>query len=324
MNVSQAGAGRTIPGVIDTIGTAYAMLNRQPYLVTMLVMLDLVYWLGPRLSPVAFTARVTQWLGQAGPDTQAQSLVQDFGAQFDNLLLLLSVSIPTLVFALGVDRMPQLSALSWSVELPWWLVPPLALTLAALGVLVGMGYLTMLGRLVRGQPAAITGLPRVALRNGLTMIGVYLVLLGLFVLILMPAIITSVLSVIIGIDALILPIVSLFLFALSLWAFLLTFFVEEAIVLSQAGPLRALYLSYHLLRSQFWPAVRFIVVVMIIQTGAPIALSLFTATPWGVPFALVSYAYLITGLALASMIFYRDRVSLVLAQQASRTVSSES
>jgi len=323
VSVSQAGAGRTVPGVIDTIGTAYAMLNRQPYLIMVLVALDLVYWLGPRLSPIAFTARVAEWLGRAGADPQAQGLLRDLGTQFDNLLMLLSVLIPTLVFALGVDRLPQLPALTWNVEVPWWLVPPLALTLAALGVLVGMGYLTMLGRLVRGHAVISPELPRAALRNGLAMIGLYLILIGLFVLVLMPAMITSVLSVVIGIDALILPIVSLFLFALSLWAFLLTFFVEEAIVLSQAGPLRALYLSYHLLRSHFWQAVRFIVAVMIIQTGAPIALSLFTRTPWGVPFALVSYAYLITGLGLASMIFYRDRVAVVLAQQASRAASSE-
>ncbi len=319
MSISQAGAGRTVPGVIDTIGTAYALLNRQPYMILCLVALDVVYWLGPRLSPLAFLRVVADWLGQIGADTQAQSLISELGSQFDNVFLLLSDVVPTLVFALGVRGLPELPVRSLRIELPWWLVPPSILVLAVTGVVLGMGYLTMLGRLVRGYPVISRELPRAAVQNGLRLVGLNLILFGLFVLLVMPATITVALAVLIGIDALILPLMSLFLFALFLWVFLLTFFVEEAIVLSQAGPLRALYLSYHLLRSYFWQALRFILVVTLIQTGAPIALSLFTRTPWGMPFASVSYAYLVTGLALATMLFYRDRIAGVLAQQASKS-----
>lgn len=316
MTVSRAGTGQPVPGVIDTIGTAYALLNRRPYLILVLVALDVVYWLGPRLSPESFFGAVADWLASVGADQQALNLVRDSGAQFGNVAPLLSILVPTLAFTLGAGAFPTVPGASPVVDLPWWLVPFAAPTLACAGVVLGMGYLTMLARLLRGQPVLDRQLPRAIAVNGGRMIAFYLMLVGLALLVLLPVSFTAAFGLLIGIGGFVLPMVSLFVFVLSLWAFLLTFFVEEAIVLSQAGPLRALFLSYQVLRSHFWQVLRFILVVLLIQIGSPVVLSLFLRTPWGVPFASVSFAYLVTGLTLAALIFYRDRLSSALTDQA--------
>lgn len=322
MSVSQSGTSRAVPGVIDTLGAAYATLNRQPYVTLALVAFDLLYWLGPTLSPDAFTRRVTAWLAQAGADEQTQALLLELGSQFGNLLLLLSLVVPTLVVALGAGRFPEPQAVMGTYHLAWWLVPPVSLLLAVTGVFVGIGYLSVLARIVRGHRVVSRELLRAALRNGFTVLLVYLVLIGLFVLVTVPVLVTGALSVALGIGALVLPLASVFLFAASVAVFVLTYFVEEAVVWSQAAPLRALYLSYHVVRAHFWQAIRLMFAVTLIQTGAPIVLGLFARTPWGVPFAVVSYAYLVSGLALATMLFYRDRVTHVLSQRASHQATS--
>ena len=38
-------------GVIDTISAGYAAINRQPWLLLAPILLDLLLWLGPRVSP---------------------------------------------------------------------------------------------------------------------------------------------------------------------------------------------------------------------------------------------------------------------------------
>jgi hypothetical protein len=144
------------------------------------------------------------------------------------------------------------------------------------------------------------------------MIGVGIVLIAASFVLFVPISLTAGLGVMVGAGPVILPLVALALTGLWLWVFLLTFFVEEAIVLSQSGPLRSLALSAAVVRQHFWPAVRFVLAATLIEMGVPIALRVFFRTPWGVPFALLSYAYLMTGVILAAMVFYLDRVAVML------------
>ena len=74
-----------------------------------------------------------------------------------------------------------------------------------------------------------------------------------------------------------------------------------------------------MLRAHFWQVLRFLLVVMLIQMGTPVVLNLFLRTPWGVPFASVSFAYLVTGLALATLIFYRDRLPSAVAKETAKS-----
>ncbi|WP_038039135.1 hypothetical protein [Thermorudis peleae] len=302
---------RRLPGVIDTLGAGYALLNRRPYVVLVLVALDVLYWLGPQLLPTGFTDALANWLTHVGAGSDTLNAIRDLGAHL-NLLTLLSIILPSLIASLTPDELAHAGTPLTHIALSRWAAPLAALGLAVLGVFIGMAYYTILGRLVRGHPTLSRGLFRATLQNGLAMIGVGITLIAAALVFFVPISLTAGLGVMIGAGPVILPLIALVLTGLWLWIFLLTFFVEEAIVLSQSGPLRSLALSAAIVRQHFWPVVRFVVAATLIEMGVPIALRVFFRTPWGVPFALLSYAYLMTGVIIAAMVFYLDRVALIL------------
>jgi hypothetical protein len=73
--------------------------------------------------------------------------------------------------------------------------------------------------------------------------------------------------------------------------------------------------SVALVRTNFWPAVSLIGLILVIDTGLPIVWRELSGRPaglgvWGLAASIVANAYVGTGLAAASMLFYRDRLLL--------------
>lgn len=309
-------------GVIETLGTAFTLLNRRPYLMLVLVALDCLQWLGPRISGGELFRLVGNYLTAAGAmPTDQRTALQGLGADFD-LLLLLTTLLPSLVAVLG----PQTFAVPFRppVVEPVPLVASIVLIgLFIFGVVLGMCYWTILGAVVRGERLRLAALLRTGLRNSvmmLTYFGIlFLGLMGITVV----ATLALAAATIVGLGIAVLSLATpLFLIA-GLVFYVGTFFVEDAIVLSGAGPFRAVQYSIGILRVAFWPTLRFIGALSMIQLGLPLALRVFTGNVLAIPFALVSYAYVATALILASLLFYRARVILVLRGQAVRASRTE-
>ena len=66
-----------LPGVIDTLGSGYRILNRHLYLLLLPILLDLFYWLGPRLSIDPVARRALQFVD----DLAATSTTAAAGSQ---------------------------------------------------------------------------------------------------------------------------------------------------------------------------------------------------------------------------------------------------
>lgn len=299
-------------GVIDTIGTAFMILNRRPYLALMVVGLDLLLWLGPRISVSEIGRAVNQLLSRPELGGQAPAPVPVLSADFDALVILASL-IPSLVAALGPDNM----ALPYQ---PLVLQPMLAasigivfsLFLASIGL--GMSYWTILAHVVRGERLRRAQLFRSTLRNTLAML-TYLGLLALAAVGLsFLAGFTLFGATLLGLGDIVLVPFTIAAVVLTIVFYIGTFFVEDAIVLSGAGPFRAVIYSLGICRIAFWPTMRFIAASLIVQLGLPLALRVFTQNAAAVPFALVSHSYVATGLILASLLFYRERIVIVLRQ----------
>jgi hypothetical protein len=301
-----------LPGVIDTIGTAYAELNRRPYLIAIPVILDLYLWIGVRLSARPLTDFLEQWL-QLGQSSNATALesVRTFGQQFD-LFSLLTLTTPTLindsiqVARLDAGQNPAISGLAW------WMIPLLMVVLALIGIGIGMLYLTLIGYLVRGDRLTISGLIPRTFHNILRMYGFILVVFGLMLLVTIPVLIVGIILLSIGVN--LMPMLAMLLMLASLWGVFLLFFAQDAIVVSDAAPVRAIKLSYGVVRNNFWPALVFIGAYALIRSGMPAALHVLTGAWWGVPLAVIGNAYIATGLVAAAMIFYRDRVRQLLTK----------
>ncbi len=304
-------------GVVETLGTAFAMLNRRPQLIFVIAVLDFLFWLGPRLPAGDITRSLADVLVRSGalpPDQRAA--FQGLGEELD-LLTLLASFLPSLVSALGPDTFAiPYDPVVWRLSLPAAALGGLGLF--ASGVLVSMAYWTLLADIVRGERFRSRRYGRAVLRNtGAMLAYLGLILLGAIGLSLVGSMVLLAATV-----AGLAPVVTdllMFLFVLGAIAFYFaTFFVEDAIVMSSAGPFRSVSYSLGIVRVAFWPSVRFIVAASIIQLGLPLALRVFTAHALAVPFAILSYAYIATGLMLASLLFYRERIVQVLRRQGSR------
>jgi hypothetical protein len=292
------------PGVIETVGTAFVLLNKRPYLLIPPVLLDLFLWLGARLSLKPLTDTLVGWVqGSSSVDTATIDQLHSLGKSF-NLFELLAISMPTFVTQIGADAIAGAShtTIDW---LQWWALLPVGFGLVLIGLAIGMAYLTLLGYLVRGEGVTIAPYSAAMIKNVLRTYAYYLLLLGLALLILFPLVLLSGAMLIFGIS--IVPIVTLVLAFAAMWAYVLLYFAQDAIVMSQAGPARAIYLSYNVVRSNFWPCIGLIVVSLLLQIGTPLALVAFTHTTFGVPLAFILHAYILTGVAVAALLFYRDR-----------------
>ncbi|HET7035267.1 MAG TPA: hypothetical protein VFI42_06240 [Thermomicrobiaceae bacterium] len=304
------GAPAEPAGIIDTIGQAFALLVGRPYLIWPPVLLDLFLWLGVHLSARPLTDVLQQWIrgSSAGNETTLRQL-QNLGQHY-NVFELFGVAMPSLVQGLGTEPTAGVAP-TWIAGLSWGWLALVAAGLLVLGAAVGMAYLTIIGYLVGLEAIRPAPFVRAAARNVRNLIGFVLVTVGIVILLALPVLTLTIALLVLGIN--VLPFAEFVITVGVLCLVLLLYFGQDAIVISDAGPMRAVYLSYNVVRRNFWPTVGFALVSTIVGSGVPLAMSVFTHSPWSMPFALVGHAFIATGMLAASMLFYRERARALLA-----------
>lgn len=306
------------PGIIDTLGDAFSLLNQRPYLILLPVIIDLFLWLGVGVSAKPLTDAVGRWL-QSIPsiDPTVVKRITAAGNGYD-IFSLVGISVPTLLNSLGRGAVAVLRQRQWLGALSWWAIPPVSAALALVGVGIGMLYLTMVGHLIQGRSLVDRRLWRESLRNAARMVGfVFAAFLGVLLL-LLPAILFGAILLLVGVD--VVPILAVLGWVAVIWALFLLFFAQYAIVVADAGPLRAIYLSYNVVRRNLWPAAGFVIVYLLITNGVPVALRVLTHSAWSVPLAMIGNAYVATGVVAAAMLFVRDRERLLLDGNAAHPI----
>lgn len=147
-------------GVIGSLAAGFEMLGQRLWLIALPVLLDLLLWLGPRLSVAPLLKRfVDLLLAQPAADptmasqvAQATYMLEQFGDQFNlfsllaalpllNLPSLLAQHVPGSVSPLDGPRV--LSATNVLTPMAWGVV------LVPMGLLLGFLYLNSLARQVR-------------------------------------------------------------------------------------------------------------------------------------------------------------------------------
>lgn len=293
------------PGTIDLLGEAFALLGQRPHLILLPIVLDLFLWLGVGMPATAFTAHIGGWLHRfPSVDIRLIDDITGVGKSY-NVIGLLGISTPSLME--HVSR----GALSTPVNrllltgLPWWSIPVLGLIIAAIGLALGMLYLTILKYVAYRQAIPVRLLWRQTWINTRRMLGFVCAAALAVVLLMLPLVLFGSILLIVGINAL--PFV-IFLMSLGVfWAFLMLFFAQYAIVDSSAGVFRAAYLSYNVTRRNPWSTAGFIIVYFIMVDGMPVALHVLLSSAWGVLLAMIVNAYVASGTLIAAMLFYRER-----------------
>ena len=311
------------PGIVDTLTAGFQIVNRVPWVVGLPVLVDLIVWLGPRLSIATLADSVLaaattlmdqlgQSAGPAGADQLSQfqqqvDLVRG-GAQVFNLLSLLAFGGLAMHSAVPADQ----SGMSGPIEVPTLTgVVGAGLGLVLIGVAIGCVWLGFIAQQVREEQVDVPRLGRTAPRYWLAIVAFFLLLVALFLAIAVPV------SVLAAVAQMIAPAVGAFVavvaaiaFQLLLfWCFLYLFFFGDAIVVSEVGPVRAALNSVRVVSSYFWSALGFIIITWVIMGGMGVIWSSLSRAPVGIVVAILGNGYIESGLAAASMLFYRNRIA---------------
>jgi len=320
MQHTNASKTSRLPSLVETISQGFAAVHRCLWVLLIPLLLDLCYWLGPRISvqplvdrllalvkaldPQRWEAFRQQTDGQLTTTTALLDFWQDGLVQMPNVNLLKPLNLVT---PLIVAPPPPITPTVWSISslavlLGAWLL------INIIGLVATSVYLLPLADVVRGVDVR-----RISFARFVRALGSLASIVGLYILaalvggipLLLAASIAAVISPALG------GIISIFALALLIWLLFTASFSFDAVVVSGVGPLRALLTSLFLVQRSFWSTMGLLILGWMILAGMAIIWQVLSTTTWGLIVAMVGGAYISTGLAAAHLIFYRDRLSRI-------------
>lgn len=321
-----APARPALPGVIDTLSAGFATLNGHLYLLLVPIILDVFYWLGPRLSvqtlanqtvaaldTVAHTPGIGITTEQSAQTLAALKEMIEATGKSLNLFSVLSsaLSVPSLLTNqelltpgwLGEAAVQSVASFGEFVQL--------AGMLFILGIAVGVVYVGAAAQVVRDGKIQPALLGQRLLTYASRYVGLLLLLLLVIVFLGLPA------SLLVGLLTLISPLLGALLMFV-VWAGVLWFYVHlsftvNALFVSEMDPLRAMLSSITVVRLSTSSAIGLLAVAMLISWGMSYVWSTLGTSDLATLAAILGNAYIGTGITVASLIFYRDRIKIVMA-----------
>jgi len=314
----KAGPSNAVPGVIETISTGYEQVNHVLWIVLLPILMDVLLWLGPQVTSggvihdvVGRLSSLYSGVSADGLDPTTLQQTQQVLGQVDrlaggfNLLNLLVINLaslpsimPTPLVAVPVTQVPTLGALLG-----------IALALELVGTLIGVAYLSVIAQQIRDGGPTWGSLVRGVWRYWLSVLGFFILAIGVLFGV------SLVVGVAVGVVAVVLPPVGGFMWLVvtalaqigGVLFLIYLFFLTDAIIVSEVGPIRAAISSARVVANNFWSSVGFIALVYVISLGMQIIWSALARTPVGTIIAIAANAYIASGLAAASMLFYKNR-----------------
>ena len=311
------------PGLVDTLTAGFQAVNRIPWVIALPVALDFLLWLGPRLSIASLSERGLNALSQLTAQMSASAspaAVDQLGqlqqqidlargmTQMFNLLSLVAFGALAMRSAVPADQ----SGAGGSVEIGTvGAVVGLGALLVLAGVAFACVWLGFIAQQVREGRVDVPRLGRSAPRYWVAIVAFFVLLFAILVAVAVP------LSALAAVMQAIAPAVGAFVavFAaiafqlLLFWCLLYLFFFGDAIVVSEVGPVRAALTSIRVVSTNFWSTLGFIIITWVIMSGMGVIWASLARAPVGIVVAILGNGYIESGLAAASMLFYRQRVA---------------
>lgn len=319
-SMQHTNASKTVrlPSLVETISEGFGAVNRRLWVLLIPVVLDLFYWLGPRLSLQPLAERTLALMRALNPQAADAAQWQQLEQQM--ITPPAPIDLSPLHSLANMNMLPKfLNLLTPLIQTPpppltpviWHVgsIPTLFGTIALINLvsLVAITlYLVPLADAVRGRGEQQQGW-RPLLRVFGSLLSIVVLLTGVLLLVIVPfglafAIVTP-LNFVLG------QLIATFGIALVCWLLFTASFSFDAVVISSAGPLRALLTSLLVVQRSFWSALGLFLIGWVILWGMSLVWSPLAATTAGLLAAVLGSAYLSSGLAAAHLIFYRDRLS---------------
>jgi hypothetical protein len=324
--------------IINSLASGFEAITKRIWLISIPVLLDLYLWMGPRLSiyslvkktlsPVALSPNASpeELLVLAETKVLLEQASQSFNAF--SLLIIRRLSMPSLlspnpwletlgivlnISSLTTFQAPEASFLSQPLPVMEVRSEPLLLGLYVLlslvGMLIGCSYLGFIAQEVRDSQVNLVHTlqrvwiwwARVALVALLFFMGLLMLGLPLLAIVALLSMLGKNLAGLMGNF-----IIISFLWG-GVWLYVYLFFFTNALILNDAGILRAIWNSFNVVRRNFWSAVGLMLVVGLIGAGFSIIWRVLSTNSWRTLLAIVGNAYIGSGLVAASFTFYRDK-----------------
>jgi len=303
--------------LIDTLQAGFNVVNRNAWLLVLPIAIDVFLWWGPQPSAGPILDR---WLAQTpAPEVAVgfpsfeetrrswlDSVRRGEGPARFNLLSFLApplVGVPVFQPRGEGPPLPLDSPAS---------VAAVALASIVLGLTLATLFYGLLAQGVRdGRAALRTFLPDFA-QLALWVVALFSLVVGVLILAGGPLIGLLIATNAMGSQGVAVGVASVMaaiLVGVALWAFIYLFFTPDALYISRVPPLVAIQQSIRVVRYNFWSSVGLILLMLLISAGLSVlwqqlALSLRTA---GIALGIVGHIYISTGLAAASMTYYKER-----------------
>ncbi len=313
------------PGVIETLQSGYDMLNARPYLIAVPLALDLVLWLGPRLTSPALFAWLARWPAQSA---SGADLAQTLRARGESAEITTGIAqlwngygVSSLVGTLGRGRVANVIERPTAAIGPWYVAVFVLLALLVIGLWLKSLFVAPIAQMVRREPFVLGTTLRMSWEAATRTVLLFLTAFGMLALTLIPVVIVAATFVLAGLNGF--GVIILATLVPVMGALFYGAFAMDAIFLERVGPMRAIYLSYRVVRRNVWPTAGFIALTILISRGVPLALTRVVQQPIGALLAMIAHAYVAAGLATGSLLFYRERRARVLDVRPEQIIETE-
>lgn len=301
-----------LPGVLATLSAGFELTTRYLWLIVLPALLDLFFWIGPRLSfrPL-MDALAAQMAGQAllmdpGP------LLELYASRLNHFtyLSVSLVGVPALMTGLTPEKTPIQPLIIERAGWGEWFGGLALFTVA--GLLLAAVYYSLIAFALRrsgvsGSSATLDPF-RFARRTGRTwlrLLGLAALFVALTMLIVLP------ISVVAAFMALISQTLAMFVLmgaiVLLIWVVMFFGYAPQGMVLNPRRFLPALGESVRLFRANLPASLGLLFVVMLARRLLSYILLTADSGTWVTAVNLLAHAYISTALTVALFIFYRDR-----------------
>ncbi len=301
------------PGVIATLSAGFDLTTRHIWLIIIPFMLDVFYWLGPRLSIQSLVEQTALPLLEEPALAEMVNQVVE-GASQINLFTSLSVpliGIPALMNGLSPDHTPISPSMFVVGSVDRWLI--LLFGLSLLGLFLTVIYLGLIGRALSGRDESVSWHDGhfiwFMFKSVWRLIGLGIIFLFALIIISIPLLpLAFILSLVANILSVVVLVVG-FAFTVTY----LTMAVPGIIV--RGHPLaKAVADSIRLAHRNILSTINLLALIFLISSGMNLLWHLADDGSWLTIVSIAGHAFISTALVAAVFIYYWDRSKHLLAE----------
>lgn len=297
------------PGIINSLKAGFDAIAAHIYTIFLPLLLNLFFWLGPRLRVDAFFSSIKAemisiWQTGGVPESEIQIMIDAYerilpGINFFWFVRTLPIGISSLIFPeanvatpLGNPVVLQADILS----LVGW-----AFLLTLIGWLGGGLYFRSVARIAMEDDAdSQVGLLRMIVQTVLLSITftVLILVIGLPLML--------IISIVLRLNQFLANLIVLVLSLASMWLVVPLFFWPHGVFVRKQNFITSIITSIQMARFTLPTSSMFILVVFLLTVGLNYLWAIPPQNSWMTLFGIFGHAFVTTGLLAASFIYYRD------------------